>query len=143
MTAELWRLVYISRNDITGPAAVVRAEIDGILETARSRNAALGVTGALMFNTERFAQVLEGERTAVTTIYEAIQTDLRHSEVRLLTFEPVEERAFPTWAMAYVGDNDSAAEFIDIAVSSGFDHDGLGDDGCFGLIREHLADSLS
>ena len=56
MTAALYRLVYMSRNDITDE---IDTQIDDILETSRENNRLAEVTGALMFNTGCFAQVLE------------------------------------------------------------------------------------
>ena len=62
MTETLYRLVYFSRNLITGMPAEISAEIDSILASARRNNAPLGITGALIFNSGIFAQVLEGAR---------------------------------------------------------------------------------
>jgi len=118
----LYRLVYYSRNRIAGSSHNITAEIETILEQSRSNNDAVGVTGALMFNTGCFAQVLEGLQPAVEATFERIQQDERHGEVSVLEFGPVEHRNFPNWSMAFVGaSRTDAAQFAGIAEASGFD----------------------
>ena len=47
----------------------LRADLKSILEAAKRNNMANGVTGALLFNQEYFAQVLEGDRKVVTETF--------------------------------------------------------------------------
>lgn len=108
MSGALYRLVYVSRNDIDGDPASMRAHVDRILEVARDRNRRARVTGALMFNGSAFAQVLEGPLEAVEETFERIQNDPRHSRVVVLDFSPAGARRFSAWSMAYIGDADGA-----------------------------------
>lgn len=141
MNDDLYRLVYVSNNEIDGDLDEVRAEIDRILGIARDRNPRVGVTGALMFNADCFAQVLEGPRSGVEGVFERIQVDLRHSAVNVLDFRPVAERAFANWSMAYVGQQSEASQrFGDLAGATGFDPAGLDGDHIFDLVRRHLAE---
>ncbi|WP_242141184.1 EAL domain-containing protein [Sphingomonas sp. TREG-RG-20F-R18-01] len=118
----LYRLVYYSRNTIMGLEEEVRSTVDQILSTSQRNNAAVGVTGALMFTDGLFAQVLEGQRAAVETVFERIQLDDRHDEVQLLSFGPTDARVFPTWAMAFIGTAaHGVARFGHYAAASGFD----------------------
>ena len=103
MPDELFRVLYVSRNRIAGPLDRLTSEIAGILATSRINNARAGITGALIVNSGFFAQVLEGPREAVEQVFEAIQQDRRHSDVQVLLATPITVRAFPNWAMAYVG----------------------------------------
>lgn len=103
------RLVYLSSNTIVSSAANLRTEVDQILGTSRRNNALVGVTGALMFSSGYFGQVLEGPQAAIEMTFERIQQDARHSNVRLLEFKPVNARVFQTWAMAYVGEQTDAS----------------------------------
>jgi hypothetical protein len=103
VTEALYRLVYYSRNLIPGGPADIAAEIESILQSARRNNAPLGVTGALIFNSGVFAQVLEGPRQNLERIFERIQLDQRHADAHVLAFEVTPERRFPSWSMAYVG----------------------------------------
>ncbi len=139
---DLYRLVYLSNNDIVGEDAAVKREIEHILSTARRNNERVGVTGALMFNAGCFAQVLEGAHDAIQGVFERIQCDPRHSRVVVLSFEPAEVRGFADWSMAYVGtDRDALAEFSHIARESGHDGDALAGERLLDLLREHLLEA--
>jgi len=119
---DLFRLVYYSSNTIMGLDEEVRASVDQILAASRRNNALVGVTGALMFTDGLFGQVLEGRREVVEAVFERIQLDERHGEVQLLSFAPIEARAFPEWAMAYVGASElGVSRFGHYASTSGFD----------------------
>ena len=122
MSENLYRLVYYSRNRMTGTADERAATIRSILAASRRNNADAHVTGALMFNGGCFAQVLEGPRDTVENVFERIQQDPRHGDVSLLTFEAVEERAFQNWAMAFAGASiEDAARYGTIAGETSFD----------------------
>lgn len=139
MNNSLYRLVYISRNQITGDDTTIRQEIGQILKTAQARNPEENITGALMFNAGWFVQVLEGKHDDIQNTFERILCDFRHSQVSVLSFEPATERAFPNWSMAYVGENSVAGEkFHEIAKLSGFDPTKLEGDQIFNLLKTVL-----
>ena len=118
----LYRLVYYSHNHITGGNEALEPELAQILEKSRQNNARDGITGALLFNSGCFAQVLEGPLEVVEAAFERIQQDDRHGEVSLLALEPVEQRSFPNWAMGFVGNRQGdAARYAAIGQASGFD----------------------
>jgi diguanylate cyclase (GGDEF)-like protein len=120
--ADIYRLVYYSKNTIIGLDEEVHAAVDQILAASQRNNALVGVTGALMFTNDQFAQVLEGPRLAVETVFERIQLDDRHGDVQLLSFGLADARVFPNWAMAFVGKAQSEiTKFGHYATSSGFD----------------------
>ena len=48
-----------------------------------------------------FGQILEGPRAEVTKMWEKIQRDPRHQQVRLLKLEEIEKRSFPAWSMRF------------------------------------------
>ncbi|WP_031337484.1 BLUF domain-containing protein [Rhodopseudomonas sp. B29] len=102
-TERVFRLLYVSENRIAGDVAQVAAEIERVLESSRRNNAALGITGALIFNCGFFAQVLEGPPLAVEQIFEAIQRDVRHTKIQVISADFADARQFPHWSMAYVG----------------------------------------
>jgi hypothetical protein len=139
LTNALYRLVYLSHNNIAGDLVVVEEQIRDILNASRHNNMQAGVTGALMFNTEYFAQVLEGPHQAVQATFERIQCDERHSNAIVLLFEPSETRAFSNWAMAYVGQNHvSLKQFAAVGDESGFDFSALDGNEIFDLLMENL-----
>lgn len=122
MAETLHRLVYYSRNRIEGDAAALAGAIEDILEVSKRNNARVNITGALMFNTGCFGQVLEGRREIVESTFERIQRDPRHGEVSLLTFEAITSRSFGHWSMGFVGSRpEDAAAFEHVARASGFD----------------------
>jgi hypothetical protein len=121
MSTELHRLVYYSKNRITD-VHHIEGEIQSILSAARRNNASCGISGALIFNSGIFAQVLEGELRAIETIFEKIQRDERHGEVQVLAFEKTPARTFPGWSMGYIGRSLNGKNiFGRIGVETGFE----------------------
>jgi hypothetical protein len=135
----MYRLVYYSENRVSAGGADLLAAIDDILSKSRRNNALVGVTGALMFSAGRFGQVLEGPQAAVEATFERIQQDTRHGDVALLEFVPIYERAFDTWAMAYVGDRpDGLTEW---ANEKGFDREKITGQALFRKLHAMVASS--
>lgn len=93
-------LVYASRTQELNERV-----IGDILATARANNEKAGITGALHFSSKYFLQCLEGERSAVNTLYQNIMKDERHTQPVILVYEQIDERRFSRWSMAYVGES--------------------------------------
>ncbi len=100
---QVYRLLYCSRNLISGSLAEQEAEVQKILNSSRRNNVREGVTGALLFNGEWFAQVLEGPLAKVEKTFERIQCDARHADVTVLESGSSDEPIFADWSMAYAG----------------------------------------
>jgi Sensors of blue-light using FAD len=142
MNDQLYRLVYISRNEITGDDETVHCEIEKILTVSRKNNAIANISGALLFNAGCFAQVLEGLHDDLQNSFERIQCDSRHSNVIVLAFEKMAERRFPSWSMAYFGaDSDASAKFGDIMQQSELDASLLKGNQIFDVLNEYLLDA--
>lgn len=148
MANALYRLVYVSENSVShnaravGGEEMLQAEIEQILAASRRNNVRVDVTGALMFNTGCFAQVLEGPQEAVQDTFERIQCDMRHRKVAVLAFEPTDERRFAQWSMAYVGHETSAQQqFEHLARESGFNAAELDGDHVLALLQQHLQEA--
>lgn len=107
MSEPLFRLLYCSRS-LLDPASA-EADIRNILEVARRNNRAAGLSGALLFTTHAFAQVLEGPQHAVEATFERIQCDPRHRDSQVIEVGPIEAREFGAWSMAYSGTGDALA----------------------------------
>ena len=101
--SDLQRLVYVSRTNGSQDPKALSREIDQILAVSRRNNSRCGVTGALIFNTNFFGQILEGAGPDVDRTFERIQSDARHRDVALLSYGPVDQRLFPDWSMGFVG----------------------------------------
>lgn len=91
----LSELVYLSDRVNVGD----EAEIKDILEVCQRNNSGK-ITGALVYSSRRFLQYLEGDYQLIKATYEKISKDVRHTNVKLLIFSPIEQRIFPGWAMA-------------------------------------------
>jgi hypothetical protein len=104
-SGTVFRLVYRSRSRI--PDATAGEEFGRILRSARTNNAASGITGALMFYDGWFAQALEGGRADVLGLFDKIRRDPRHDSVEVSGEGPVAARVFARWAMAHVGEHGS------------------------------------
>ena len=66
MNHDLYRIVYCSRNLIRyGNPSAVGKELQQILAKSRTNNQKAGITGALIYSAGNFAQVLEGQLSAI------------------------------------------------------------------------------
>lgn len=99
-------LLYLSHS--TGPLGA----IDGIIATSRARNPSLGLTGALLFTGDYFAQVLEGTAESIDTLMAKVRKDRRHEEIIVIAREPIVTRRFGSWSMAYSGPSQFVARHV-------------------------------
>lgn len=135
--STLYRLVYLSKNRISGGAAHVAAEVQSILAAAQRNNPPLELTGALIFNAGMFAQVLEGPCRSVEDTFEKIQQDPRHGDLEVLAYYQTTERAFHHWSMGYFGQSREGQDlFGHLAKATGFNTDGLEGTRLFEIIRD-------
>ncbi|MGY2048182.1 BLUF domain-containing protein [Methylobacterium sp. JK268] len=100
--APLHRLLYRSEAALPGREALIDRDLDGIVAASQARNAAAGLTGALLHVRGTFLQVLEGPLPALEATFERICCDLRHRRVVLLELTPAETRLFGAWSMTRV-----------------------------------------
>jgi len=105
MMDSLYRLIYFSHTSPGTPDTPFTAEIEQILNWSRAYNPTVGVTGALLASSGRFAQVLEGPFHALRPLFGNIACDPRHRSVTLLQFGAVSERHFGNWSMAFVDED--------------------------------------
>ncbi len=102
---ELAQLIYYSTPLLDGRKFNISDELENILQTARAHNKGHGITGALFFAPKLFAQILEGSAEEINSLYESICRDSRHTDVTLVLNEPVDERIFKEWSMAYLDES--------------------------------------
>ncbi|MBE9608515.1 BLUF domain-containing protein [Chitinilyticum piscinae] len=72
-----------------------------LMRDCQLSNAALGITGLLTYQNRLFRQYLEGPEPVVRALFQRIQRDRRHHDVKLLWDELISERRFPDWMMFY------------------------------------------
>jgi hypothetical protein len=99
-------------------------DLQAILESSVRRNAAVGITGLLLYSEGGFMQVLEGDAAPVDATMARIVADPRHAGVIVLARRPIGAREFATWSMGFrrLG-RDDAAEWPGYApfFENGFD----------------------
>lgn len=93
---DLQQLIYCSR-----PFGFDSSMLANILATARRRNAAEDITGALVCRPDIFLQLLEGPASKVEILFERIAKDDRHLEVNVLVRAPTNDRLFEKWSMLH------------------------------------------
>lgn len=99
----IFTIAYRSRNLIPQQTPHIEAEIGRLLDTSRARNERLGITGALLFNENRFVQILEGDEEPVLEVLDDIKRDTRHTDIDVLPSRLVAQRTFAQWTMAFIG----------------------------------------
>ena len=117
---QLHRVLYCSRNCLSGDAETIAEEIRRILAKSRENNARDGITGGLLFSEGCFAQVLEGPTEAVHAAFERIQCDERHEDVTILDVGSIEVRDFPSWSMAFSGADSASNPLAASALADAF-----------------------
>ncbi|MFJ4036685.1 BLUF domain-containing protein [Microbacterium sp. NPDC090007] len=97
MSAPLVSVSYVS----TATEPFDDERLAALLSYSRRANHAHELTGMLLYRRGRFFQVLEGPRDAVEHLMDAIRGDDRHTDVRVLLSEDIDERRFTEWTMGY------------------------------------------
>ena len=90
-------LMYMS----TAKAPMESGDLYELLEVCRRNNAAVGVTGALLHHKGTFLQVLEGDASIVSAVYDKLCRDPRHGDITKLISGNTETRQFADWSMAF------------------------------------------
>lgn len=107
------RIIYCSQSAIDfSPEELVE-----LLEAARDRNAQSELSGMLLYCSQSFLQMLEGDPTALKETYGRISADDRHRNLRLLMDTEISSRLFPDWTMGFTHvDEDELADELDAYV---------------------------
>jgi hypothetical protein len=91
-------VLWVSRLSPQSHLSVVK----DIWQTSRQRNATLGLTGAVVFDGERFCELLEGPELDVLAVYRDLEADPRHTGLRVLhTSSATSPRRLPNWRSGY------------------------------------------
>jgi len=146
----LTRLVYHSENHLGARGAVASGskvamidDLNTILAASQRNNEKAGVTGALLFDTVWFIQILEGEREAVSAVLRRIMGDERHDELTVMDCRPAEARLFGNWWMGFAmlrGDN--GALFARHGIGARLDPRSMSGDQAVGLAKDLAAAGL-
>jgi hypothetical protein len=116
-------IVYVS----TAVKLMHENQLMDILHNSRQHNAALNISGVLLYSEGTFIQVLEGRDGVIDALYSRIQADRRHKNVIKIIDEPITEKSFAQWLMGFsVTDVEKTAKLVgylksisDLDLSSG------------------------
>jgi hypothetical protein len=90
-------IVYVS----TSVKLMHENQLLDILHNSRLHNAALNISGVLLYSDGMFIQVLEGKDTVIDALYARIQADQRHKNIITIIDEPIIEKSFGQWLMGF------------------------------------------
>ena len=96
-SASLFQILYVSQLARGVDFSVVK----DIVRASRGHNPARDITGALLFDGERFCQLLEGTQADVAALMLRIERDARHGAIRTLYAGPAAGRALRSWRSGY------------------------------------------
>ena len=71
----------------------------------------------MIYHRREFMQLLEGEQASVHALYDRIDSDPRHQQLRKIWDGPIRERGFSDWGMAFV-----APDELDLRGKPGYQH---------------------
>ena len=104
----LFQLLYVSQMAPGCDFGVVK----DIVSAARLSNTALGISGALLFDGERFCELIEGAEADVRSLIDRIAGDSRHTGLTVVfSGHSLSGRAMTRWASGYC-EPDELAVFV-------------------------------
>jgi hypothetical protein len=88
-----------------------------LLYHSYANNQASGITGALIYENNKFGQVIEGAEKDIEALWQKIQKDYRHKNVRLIESKPISERSFSKWTMVFQGSEEIAKTLPEVSAA--------------------------
>ena len=93
--AQQYILIYMSR--FTGTSSEVTETLKQINHLSRRNNKKTDITGLLFYQNGKFLQILEGEADRLTTLYEKLKKDSRHTDLCLIEYCPIVRKSLTGW----------------------------------------------
>jgi hypothetical protein len=90
-------------------------QVERIVCESRRLNALNGVTGVLLYCDGNFMHYLEGEESAVVETFARIRQSESHGQINELMNQPILEREFGDWTMAF--SRPGPDEFVELAAA--------------------------
>jgi len=94
---SLHEIIYTSHSTVR----MSSEELVELLRQSREKNTSLGVTGLLLHADGSFMQTIEGEDQPLHSLYQTIAQDRRHDGVIVMADDPIAQRSFKDWSMAF------------------------------------------
>jgi hypothetical protein len=101
LNVNLSTFLYVSTACLSADHRVV--EFGRLVDQTVAANRVLGMTGALMFCSTRFVQILEGPSSVLAPLADRICADPRHTDLVSLVRRPINARRFKQFGMVYEG----------------------------------------
>ena len=70
-----------------------------LLHTSRGYNTIDNISGVLMHRDGYFLQIIEGEQDVIEDLFQRLNNDTRHKNIKMILDRSVERRLFSNWAM--------------------------------------------
>jgi Sensors of blue-light using FAD len=80
---------------------MTRADLAALLRESQMRNINRQITGLLLRVDNSFVQYFEGPESGVLQLWSSILGDPRHQDVQCIYREPIPQRMFEHWSMAF------------------------------------------
>jgi hypothetical protein len=93
---SMFQLIYMSSLITDEPGL-----LHSILDVSVRNNGRNGITGMMLYADGNVIQVLEGEKDAVHTTFQAIEMDKRHTGIFVLIEQEIASREFASWSMGF------------------------------------------
>lgn len=104
---DLIQLAYVSKS--VGDIGTL--SLMNLLEDCINKNRSARITGVLFYHNGIFGQIIEGYPKFIDSVWQAIQSDPRHQDIRLLSVELISQRKFSNWAMRFLG-SDQISRYV-------------------------------
>ena len=114
MPNQLIRMAYASKATFM-PFNVekgVEGNVANILKIARRNNRKNNLVGALYYGNGCFFQCLEGRKQDIDALYAKLEKDLRHTDLQVLSVEPIKQVGFLSWEMKYAAIDQEVRIFL-------------------------------
>jgi hypothetical protein len=103
----LVQLIYVSV-----PVIDVAEATSQFIINAQHNNKLENISGMLISNKNFYVQMIEGDRTAINTLFQKICQDPRHTKPTIVRYCEVRAREFEDWSMLHVSFAELQSHFV-------------------------------
>ncbi len=93
----MFHIAYVS----SAVTEFTKPQLRELLTRSQENNGRMEITGLLLYGGGNFMQVVEGPEASVRALYDIVCKDPRHKDIYTLLEEPLAQREFPDWSMAF------------------------------------------
>jgi hypothetical protein len=115
----LFRMVMVCRTNVNFGAGALNSELGDILSYCMHKSVSKRMTGALVWDSGYFLEVLEGDPDDLRRYWNNVQDYPGHIGFWIVEFRQIEARAYQTWSVGAPGRNKHHASFLDVIDTTG------------------------